>query len=171
MRPGVITFWVLALPLVVFALLVVTSRNPMRSALFLVAHMLLMAGMFLSLSAQYIAAVQIIVYAGAIMVLFLFVIMLLNLSGRGGGERGLGWITGIAMSAGLAALLAGTGVWRMGLHAGKATAKSLSVGGTAKSIGFALFDPELPWLFPFEAASVILLLAVVGAVFLAKRKL
>ncbi len=171
MRPGVIAFWILALPLVVSALLVVVSRNPMRSALFLVAHMLLIAAMFLSLTAQYVAAVQVVVYAGAIMVLFLFVIMLLNLSGTGGGERGAGWATGIAMSAGLAALLIAMGVWRAGLHAGKATAKSLSVGGTAQSIGFTLFDPELPWMFPFEVASVVLLVSVIGAIVLAKRRL
>ncbi len=171
MRPGVLMFWALALPLVVSAVMVVASRNPMRSALYLVAHMLLIAAMFLSLSAQYVAAVQVIVYAGAIMVLFLFVIMLLNLSGKGVLERGAGWLFGMAMSAGLAALMVGAGVWRHGLHAGKATAKSLSAGGTAQSIGFTLFDPELPWLFPFEVASVLLLTAVVGAVVLAKRKL
>jgi NADH-quinone oxidoreductase subunit J len=171
MRPGLVLFWVLAAPLVVSALLVVVSRNPLRSALFLVAHMLLIAAMFLSLSAQYLAAVQVVVYAGAIMVLFLFVIMLLNLGGASGGQKGIGWIAGAGMGAALAALVIGTGVWRVGLHAGKATAKSLSQGGTVQSVGIALFDPELPWLFSFEVASVLLLAAVIGAIVLAKRKL
>ncbi len=172
MRPGVLIFWLLAVPMVACALLVITSRNPLRSALFLVAHMMLLAGMFLSLSAQYVAAVQVVVYAGAIMVLFVFVIMLLNLGGSQKMDAaGLGWALGIAMSLGLAALFVGTGVWKSGLHAGKATAKTLAQGGTAQAVGFALFDPELPWLFPFEVASIVLLMAAVGAIVLAKRKL
>ncbi|MBM3496015.1 MAG: NADH-quinone oxidoreductase subunit J [Armatimonadetes bacterium] len=172
MRPGVILFWCLAAPLVASALAVIVARNPLRSALFLVAHMLVIAVVFLSLSAQYVAAVQVVVYAGAIMVLFLFVIMLLNLGGGvppQGSRWGVG--AGLLMSAGMAALLVGTGVWRQGLAAGKATAATVSRGGSAQAIGYALFDPDLPWLFPFEVASVLLVVAVVGAIVLAKRNL
>src|SRR5579862_7497161 len=75
-----ITFIILAVISVVSALLVITNTNPVRSALFLVVTFLAVAVFYVTLSAQFIAAVQIIVYAGAIMVLFLFVIMLLNMS-------------------------------------------------------------------------------------------
>jgi NADH-quinone oxidoreductase subunit J len=168
----VLVFWCIAFPLVATALAVVITRNPLRSALALVAHMLLLAALFLSLSAQYVAAVQVIVYAGAIMVLFLFVIMLLNLGGAGAARRdGLGTKVGAGLGVALALALIGSGAWRNGLHAGKATARTVSGGGTAQAIGYALFDPDLPWLFPFEVASVVLVAAVVGAVVLAKRRL
>src|ERR1051325_9607458 len=74
-----IGFWILATLSVVSALLVVANRNPVRSALFLVVNFFVLAVFYLTLSAQFIAGVQVIVYAGAIMVLFLFTIMLLNL--------------------------------------------------------------------------------------------
>src|SRR5271165_4000781 len=74
-----IVFWILALIAVFSALMVITNPNPVRSALFLVVTFICVAVFYVTLSAQFIAAVQIIVYAGAIMVLFLFVIMLLNL--------------------------------------------------------------------------------------------
>src|SRR5580704_12732137 len=77
---SLVTFFILATVAVVSALLVVVNTNPVRSALSLVVTFLCVAAFYITLSAQFIAAVQIIVYAGAIMVLFLFVIMLLNLS-------------------------------------------------------------------------------------------
>src|SRR5579872_5517390 len=76
---GMITFWVLAIISVCSALLVVANRNPVRSALFLVVNFFVLSVFYFTLGAQFIGAVQVIVYAGAIMVLFLFVIMLLNL--------------------------------------------------------------------------------------------
>src|ERR1041384_8288390 len=79
MSADLLFFWILAAISVASAVLVVANRNPVRSALFLVVNFFVLAVFYLTLSAQFIAAVQVIVYAGAIMVLFLFVIMLLNL--------------------------------------------------------------------------------------------
>src|SRR2546421_7977399 len=89
MSGSMILFWILAAVSVGSALLVVANTNPVRSALFLVVNFFVLAVLYLTLSAQFIAAVQVIVYAGAIMVLFLFVIMLLNLGAPGAlRERG-----------------------------------------------------------------------------------
>src|SRR2546423_12241546 len=96
-----IVFWILAVVSVVSALLVITNPNPVRSALFLVLTFLCVAVFYVTLSAQFIAAVQIIVYAGAIMVLFLFVIMLLNLGApealkeKGKLQPALAWALGV----------------------------------------------------------------------------
>src|ERR1041385_9016390 len=79
MSADLLFFWILAAISVASAVLVVANRNPVRSALFLVVNFFVLSVFYLTLSAQFIAAVQVIVYAGAIMVLFLFVIMLLNL--------------------------------------------------------------------------------------------
>src|ERR671939_698922 len=79
MSGALVIFWILAAISIGSAILVVANRNPVRSALFLVVNFFVLAVFYITLSAQFIAAVQVIVYAGAIMVLFLFVIMLLNL--------------------------------------------------------------------------------------------
>jgi len=172
MTPGVTTFWTLAALAVASALLSVASRDPVRSAVALVTHMLILAALFLSLSAQFVAAVQVIVYAGAIMVLFLFAIMLLNLGVPARPDKrqrtGLGVAT--VLTLGLALAMVGGAVWRAGLSAGKASRVTLSRGGTVEAVGYALYDPELPWLFAFELTSVLLLAAVVGAVVLARRR-
>jgi NADH-quinone oxidoreductase subunit J len=128
---------------------------------------------YLSLSAQFIAAVQVIVYAGAIMVLFLFTIMLLNLGGPGAmRERG-----GLQkpFAVGLALVFIGTlglaGALGTGLGRTLATPATLTQGGTVQAIGVSLFDPNAPWLFAFELTSVLLLLGIVGSIVLAKRRI
>src|SRR5215831_3245908 len=96
-----VLFWILAVVSVVASIMMVVTRNPVRSALFLVVTFLCVAVFYITLSAQFIAAVQIIVYAGAIMVLFLFVIMLLNLGApealreRGKLQPALAWTLGL----------------------------------------------------------------------------
>jgi NADH-quinone oxidoreductase subunit J len=172
MTPGVTTFWVLAVLAGASALLSVLFRNPVRSALALVTHMLVLAALFLSLSAQFVAAVQVIVYAGAIMVLFLFAIMLLNVGAPSDESRRsrIGLTVATVTALGLALAMVGGAVCRVGLSAGKASSVTLSRGGAVETIGYALYDPELPWLFVFELTSVLLLAAVVGAVVLARRR-
>lgn len=167
-----IIFWILATIAVVTAAMTVLNRNPVRGALMLVAHMLTLAVMYLTLSAQFVAAVQVIVYAGAIMVLVLFTIMLLNLGVTGGGirSRGAGFVLAVIGALTLTLAMVGGSVWRHGLAPMKATADSLERGGTAQAIGYALYDPELPWLFPFEVTSLLLLSAIVGAVVLTRRR-
>jgi NADH-quinone oxidoreductase subunit J len=168
-----VIFWILAAVSVVSALLVVANKNPVRSALFLIMNFFVLAVFYLSLSAQFIAAVQIIVYAGAIMVLFLFVIMLLNLGAPEALKERGGIQAPIAIVLALAFLtaLTGAGAINAGLPRSTATSAWIENSGTVKTIGIALFDPVQPWLFPFEVTSFLLLIGVVGAIVLAKRRI
>ena len=157
------------------ALLCITRRNPVVCALWLVVTLFALAAMYVMLDAQFIAALQVLVYAGAIMVLFLFVIMLLNL--------GRPAPTDIKGPVGLllAAVLAGTLLFQLrvlgGTQALPPSAIQLPPGtlaatqareGMVGAVAGPLFDT---YLVPFEIASVLLLAAIVGAVVLAKRKL
>ncbi len=166
-------FWILASLMILSAVFVVANRNPVRSALCLVLNMILLAIMYLSLSAQFIAVVQVIVYAGAIMVLFLFVIMLLNLGAPNALKEkgGMHSLIAVAAAGAFLVLLSGAGAISTGLPAEQVTKKFLVDGGTIESIGLALYNPQLPWLFPFEVTSFLLLVAVVGAIVLAKRRI
>jgi len=166
-------FAVLAALSVLSAVMVVVHRNPVRSALWLVCNLIVLAVLYLTLSAQFVAAVQVIVYAGAIMVLFLFTIMLLNLGApealreTGRVQRAVGAALGLSF---LTAIL-GAGAVSVGLGAPAATPESLSTGGTVETIGKLLFDAGQPWLFSFELTSVLLLMGIVGAIVLAKRRI
>ena len=150
------------------SLMVILHRNPVTSALFLVLAFCSLAGIYLLLQAEFVAMVQIIVYAGAIMVLFLFVIMYLNLKRdvehgvHIALRRGAGWILG--------ALLLVEGGLMLGRRwaPGPASPEDLSrpVGNTM-AIGQALYTR---YLFPFEVTSILLLVAMVGAVVIAKGR-
>lgn len=167
-----IGFWILAVLSIGSALMVVLARNPVRSALFLVVTFLAIAVLYITLSAQFLAAVQIMVYAGAIMVLFLFVIMLLNLSApealkeRGTIQQPIALLLGAVF---ITALLFSQSLGEMTTKA--AHANEIANLGTVQTIGLSLYSPSLPWLFPFEITSILLLIAVIGAIVLAKRKL
>lgn len=161
---GGTAFFVLALLLVLSALGVILSRNPIRSALSLVVTLFLLAVLFVLLDAHLVAALQVVVYAGAIMVLFLFVIMLLNLQSEPRREgpalrRGAAWVTAGLM---LALLLAG--VWR---GAGAAAGGLPPEFGTTAALSQRLFTH---FVLPFEITSLLLLVAIVGAVVLARRR-
>ena len=154
--------------LVVTALMVVLHRNPVTSALFLVLAFCSLAGIYLLLQAEFLGMVQIIVYAGAIMVLFLFVIMYLNLqhdveSGvQTALRRGLGWL------AGLLTLLAAVALLGRGWAPGPANPVAPPAAhGNAVAIGRALYTR---YLFPFEITSVLLLVAMVGAIVIGKGR-
>ncbi len=166
-----VIFWILAVISVGAALLMVVNRNPVRSALYLVATFLALAVFYVTLSAQFVGAVQVIVYAGAIMVLFLFVIMLLNLSApealRERGSLQAALAVGLAIAF-LAVLLASRSI--VAVQTSAADAKSVQALGTVQSVGLTLFDQKLPWVFPFEATSILLLVAIVGAIIMAKRR-
>ncbi len=150
------------------AVMVVLHKNPVTSALFLVLSFCSLAGIYLLLQAEFIGLVQIIVYAGAIMVLFLFVIMYLNLQHdieRGAHialRRGIGWMVG-ALLLMFAALLMVRG-WAPGPVAPPAPAGE---GGNAAAIGRALYSR---FLFPFEVTSMLLLVAMVGAIVMTKGR-
>lgn len=166
-------FWLFAGVAIVAALLCITRRSPVASALWLVTTLFALAAIFVVLEAQFIAAIQVLVYAGAIMVLFLFVIMLLNL-GRGGPGDMIGW-TGRAVMVTIAGLLAAEllVVTRVipaediRLPAGTFVQLTESQGAVGVISGPLFRD----YLVPFEITSILLLAAIVGAVVLAKRRL
>ncbi|MGE3311674.1 MAG: NADH-quinone oxidoreductase subunit J [Limisphaerales bacterium] len=140
------------------------SRSPVASALFLVLTMVGLAGLFILLHAFFIAAVQILVYAGAVMVLFLFVIMLLDLKEeerRSWNRFGVG--AGFITVAGLFAVLASTLV-----RAQAAAGREPELEGTTQALGLALFQR---YLLPFEAVSVLLLVGMLGVILLSRRDL
>ncbi len=162
-----VTFFALAIPLVVIAAMVIAHPSPVYSALFLVLTLFLLAVYFLFLDAHMVAALQIIVYAGAIMVLFLFVIMLLNLQSdtQPARQPGLGRaaiIGGVILAAELGLLLQ-----RSSSEQAESKVASLPENfGTVEALGGQLFTT---YLLPFEITGLLLLVAVVGAVVLAKR--
>jgi len=157
-----------AVLLVLSALGVVLQRNPVRSALSLVATLFLLAVTFLFLDAHLVALLQIIVYAGAIMVLFLFVIMLLNLQTepREAGRWGLKLFGALAASLFVLEMIDLSRT--KGAAPGSGMIGAVAEGfGTTEALGERLFTH---FLLPFEITSVLLLVAIVGAVVLAKRK-
>jgi NADH-quinone oxidoreductase subunit J len=163
---GPLTFAVLATLLVLSALTVVLHPNPVKSAMALVGTLFLLAVVFVFLEAHMIAALQVIVYAGAIMVLFLFVIMLLNLQDAGAEERGAR--TGLRIAAWLGgAALAGELAWTFVRMPSAAPAAAPAGYGTAAAVARSLFTD---FTLPFELTSILLLVAVVGAVVLAQRR-
>jgi len=157
-------FYALSVLTVIGAAVVIASRSPMYSAMALVATFYFLAGIYAMLIAHTIAILQVLVYAGAIMVLFLFVIMLLSLaeSPRPTTIRPH-HVVGVLTAAGLFFVLV---VAISRLQPGLAT--GLPVGfGTLQSIGAQLYTQ---WLLPFEAVSLLLLVAMVGAVVVAKSR-
>ena len=156
-------FLLLAALTVASALTVVVHRNPVRSACALVVTLCLLAVFFLGLDAQLVALLQVIVYAGAIVVLFLFVIMLLNLRVEARAMAGT-LLVGTAAAGGVAlAVLIVTALRRA---AAPATANLPAGFGETAALGRQLFTV---YLLPFELTSLLLLVAIVGAVALAKK--
>lgn len=173
--PQSIIFMLASLLVLSSAVLVVVNRHPVHSALYLVLMFLGLSIFFLQLQAPFLAAVQVIVYAGAIMVLFMFVIMLLGEDKPLPTERNLGvsW----PLVVGLVLFLAAEIGYLLSRQPSKALAAAAPVeiigGGTAgfgsvKALGNTLFTD---YLFAFEATSVVLLIAMVGVVVLAKKRL
>jgi NADH-quinone oxidoreductase subunit J len=166
MSAEMVLFWIFAVPLIASAAGVVAARNPVYAAMSLVSAFFWLAGIYVLLTAHLLAFIQVIVYAGAIMVLFLFVVMLLSLTDA---ELGLEKLTavkwvGIVGSAGLLVLVV-SAVAQSGGRAMKAVGEDF---GTVKAVGRILFTQ---YLLPFEATSVLLLVAIVGAVVVAKEKI
>jgi len=161
-------FWVFAALTLIFGALVVAnpfSRNPVSSAMFLVLTIISMAGLFVLLHAYFLAAVQVLVYAGAVMVLFLFVIMLLDLKAE---ERRNARL--LSLVAGLVSVGAIIGIFIESLHAaqpGQDLPAPTAVGDTA-TLGKILFTN---YLLPFEIVSLLLLVAMVGVILLSKKDL
>lgn len=168
--PQEVVFLLLALATVFSAILVIAVRNPINSAMSLVATFLFLAAIYAQLLAHTIAVLQVLVYAGAIMVLFLFVIMLLSLGNLGDVTPRLTFhqvVGGAAAVAVLAGLLVALGRWHDTVGGTRAR-ESLAQFGTLEQLGGLLYAR---WLLPFEAVSVLLLVAMVGAVVVAKPRI
>jgi NADH-quinone oxidoreductase subunit J len=166
-----IVFLVLAAVAVISGILMITRANPVNSALFLILNFLTLAGIYLTLHAQFVAIIQILVYAGAIMVLVLFVIMLLNLEDEEPlrdtlTKRHYASMLFALVTLGL--LIEVIGWEGAGALAGMTDFAPNSVEiGTVEHIGSELFTR---YVFPFELTSILLLAAMIGAVVLAKKR-
>jgi NADH-quinone oxidoreductase subunit J len=165
-------FLALAALAVVAAFNVILQRNPIYSAIGLIVVLCALAALFLTLHAQFIAAIQIIVYAGAIMVLFVFVIMLLNVkeeATKGDRQKYLKWIAGplfLALLAEIAVVLRAVDMPAPAITNPNQTADPSTSLGTVESIAHGMFTD---FVLPFEATSVLILMAIVGAMYLARR--
>jgi NADH-quinone oxidoreductase subunit J len=165
-------FYLFGLIAVVSALLFVTRKSPVAAALWLVNTMFCLAALYVLLDAQFIGAIQVLVYAGAIMVVFLFVIMLLNLGqGELTDKRGLGWklvagAVAVGLLAQIFAVTKSKSVSTLTLPDGFA-ATQVNVNGAIAPIAAPLFNQ---YLLAFEITSILLLAAIVGAVIIGKQR-
>jgi NADH-quinone oxidoreductase subunit J len=170
---GAALFWIFAAVMVGASLLVIGQRNPMYSVLLLIVSFGALSGLYILLDAPFVAAIQIIVYAGAIMVLFLFVVMLLNVPTE---ERPTGYHARLLGGAGprrfgavLSAFLVVELFWALKRlqTASMPAATARHAGGAVFEIGTRLFRQ---YSFAFEATSVLILVAMVGAIVLARKE-
>jgi len=163
MTPQLVIFFLLATMAVAGAVNLILQRHPIHSALSLIVVMVALAGLFLLLEAEFIAAVQIIVYGGAIMVLFVFVIMLLN---AGAEERTnfsrMARYVGVPLACFLLVELA----YQVARASASLSAQP-SEGGATRGLSLLLFQG---FVFPFELTSILILIAIIGALVLAKRE-
>lgn len=157
-------FWFFSIAMLLCGVGVIASRNPVNSAMFLVVLFFFMAGLFVLLEAFFLAAIQVLVYAGAVMVLFLFVIMLLDIKAS---ERRKFRALAVVGAGGVAGAL----VWELGIILRKPV-ESLAAGGEfhggLKDVVAPLFTN---YMLPFEVIALLLLVAMVGVVLLSKREL
>jgi NADH-quinone oxidoreductase subunit J len=165
MSATLVVFFVLAAIAVLGAVSLIVQRHPIHSALSLIVVMVALAGLYLLLGAEFVAAVQIIVYGGAIMVLFIFVIMLLN-----AGEEEhtnfskLANIAGIPLAVAIAGFIAATIV-----HSGRPLPVAAAEGSltNTKTLSMMIFRE---FVYPFELTSFLILVAILGAIVLAQRE-
>ena len=166
-----VLFYIFAVMVLVGAILTITRRSAVHSAISLIVSLLGVAGLYLLQQAEFLFAVQIVLYIGGIMVLFLFVIMLVNLD-QAAKERQFsgGWMVALAAigaaGAGIGALLyRGFG----SLHIPAPVLEGTPAGlGNTEQVADSLFST---YLLPFEIASILLLVAVVGSVLMAKKRI
>jgi NADH-quinone oxidoreductase subunit J len=163
-------FWLLAVIALLAAVSMVIQRNPVHSALFLIITLLSLAGLFLLLSAHFLAVIQVIVYAGAIMVLFLFVVMLLDIRrmeaapSRVKLQKSLGILLGATFFLETILVLRSEVISDLAAAAATAPAPDF---GTAVALGRTLLTG---YFFPLQLAAVLLFVALIGAIVLSKRR-
>lgn len=173
MTPVQLSFFVLAIASVASALGVILFKNAVHSALSLILTLLFLAMFYLQLGAMFIAIVQILIYAGAIMVLFLFVVTMLapdNQDEQGDRirwQRIVGSVLGLALVSALSYLIF-TSTYETGTHANAANslAHAVQTHGNIEAFGLALFHG---FLFPFEVTSLLIVIAILGALVFGRR--
>jgi NADH-quinone oxidoreductase subunit J len=164
-----IVFHFFAALAVVSAILVVTRRNVVQSAIFLITALLATAGIFLQLHAEFLFIVQVILYAGGIMVLFVFVIMLINMDvSLHQIQFNRQWWLGLLLALVLGAQLVLAVVVSESKVAFGAPAPASALEPSTQLVGRVLFNE---YMLPFEIASILLLVAMIGAVVMAKKKI
>lgn len=172
MTGPMILFWIFAVLSVGSALGVVLHKNPIRSALLLVVNFVVLALLYFSLNAQILAIFQVLVYAGAIMVLFIFVIMLLNLGGETAkvdplsGQRFLAVLLGAGMLAGLALAIVRSSSAAMPVNQRILDAEAQNV-SQIQVIGWDMFTK---YVYPFELTSFLLLVGAIGVILLTRTR-
>jgi len=165
MTAPLVIFFVLAALAVLGAVSLILQRHPIHSALSLIVVMVALAGLYLLMGAEFIAAVQIIVYGGAIMVLFVFVIMLLN-----AGEEERTNFSKLATYAGIPLAVAMTGFIAAAIARSSGSLSPAAQGGaltSTKALSMLLFNE---FVYPFELTSFLILVAILGAIVLAQRE-
>jgi NADH-quinone oxidoreductase subunit J len=166
-----IAFYVIAACILGFAVLVVTTRDTVHSVLFLVLDFLFVAALYVLLGAPFLAAIQVLVYAGGIVVLYLFVVMLVNLKRPPEAHEDPHRRTklGFGLAAAVLLELGAIAVYGFVNPATPAPATAaIPVSGNTEQVGWLLYTN---YLIPFEIASMLLLVAMIGAIVLAKREL
>lgn len=174
MSVDVFVFYILATLIVGLGILVITARSAVHSVLFLVLDFLFVAALYVTLNAEFIAVIQVMVYAGGIVVLYLFVVMLVNLK-RAPEEyadsRRLG-VVGMALAGVVLFALVAIAVSSPGtgsaIGRGAEQVPAGIAGGNTQELGWVLYTD---YLIPFELASMLLLVAMIGAIILGRRSL
>lgn len=159
-------FYFLSFLAILSALMVVIAKNPVHSVLYLIITFFAIAGHYILLNAQFLAAVHIIVYAGAIMVLFLYVIMMLNLNADVEPHKSK-WLKFAATIAGGLLMIVLVGALKNVSENNLPVAPDMQI-GLVKNLGHALFNE---FALPFEVSSILFLAAMVGAVMLGKKEI
>jgi NADH-quinone oxidoreductase subunit J len=162
---SLLIFFVLAMLAVLAAISLIVQKHPIHSALSLIVVMVALAGLYLLMGAEFVAAVQIIVYGGAIMVLFIFVIMLLN-----AGEEERTSFSKLATYAGVPLALAIAGLIAAAIARSSAALPAADTSGaltSTKTLSMLLFSD---FVYPFELTSFLILVAILGAIVLAQRE-
>lgn len=165
----IIVFYTLAAFVLGSGVLVVTARNTVHSVVFLVANFLCVAVLYVALAAEFLAVIQVLVYAGGIVVLYLFVVMLVSLRGLPESvpdprrRARLGFLIASALLVEITAIL----VYSAGRAVPAGTPGALTAGSNTEMVAMLLYTD---YLIPFELASILLLVAMVGAIVLARRE-
>jgi NADH-quinone oxidoreductase subunit J len=168
-----IAFYTIAAFVLGFAVLVVSTKDTVHSVLFLVLDFLFVAALYVLLGAEFLAAIQVLVYAGGIVVLYLFVVMLVNLKRPPEAHRDPNRRTRLGLALSVAVLvelgiIAVYGYLRPTSPLPGSVAAAMPVTGNTEEVGWLLYTS---YLIPFEIASMLLLVAMIGAIVLAKREL